>query len=120
MLSSETDSADGTIRARPRLHSGIGLEHEVQASLDGQNGSNEAASTGTFRQRMKKTSGFLRKLRKDSTPFRREQEASSTNATSAIGHAYSIGSNASASSLGRAGASDSTLGIASSAAEAVG
>ena len=68
---------------------------------------------GSFRQRMKKTSGFLRKLRKDNTQARRDKDASKPSGSSSSSHAYSIGSNPSATSLGRSGTSELTLGAMS-------
>lgn len=50
---------------------------------------------------MKKTSGFLRKLRKDNTQVRHNKDSAKPSGSSSSGRAYSIGSNPSATSLGR-------------------
>ncbi|SNX81885.1 uncharacterized protein MEPE_00590 [Melanopsichium pennsylvanicum] len=113
MLPRGTESPGGTMRARPRASSSIGLEQEINASPTSQGGAAQSASTGSFRQRMKKTSGFLRKLRKDNTQGRRNKDAPTPSGSSSSSHTYSFGSNPSATSLGRSGASETTLGAIS-------
>lgn len=99
----------GTVRSRPRATSSIGLEHEIHASTSEERANDQAATMGSFRQRMKKTSGFLRKLRKDNTQVRRDKDATKPSGSSSSGPAYSIGSNPSASSLNRSGTSEVTI-----------
>lgn len=98
MLPPDAESAHGSVRSRPRMNSSVGLEEEVNAISSSNIGKDQAASMGSFRQRMKKTSGFLRRLR--------AQPAKSSST-------YSAGSNPSATSLGRSGAGDATMSAAS-------
>ncbi|SPO20231.1 uncharacterized protein UTRI_00628_B [Ustilago trichophora] len=113
MLPPGPDSPHGTVRSRPRATSSIGLEQEINATPSTKSGGDQAASMGSFRQRMKKTSGFLRKLRKDNTQTRRDKDIPRPSGSSSSGHAYSIGSNPSATSLGRSGTSELTVGATS-------
>ncbi|KAJ1030135.1 hypothetical protein NDA16_001047 [Ustilago loliicola] len=101
---------DSPGRARPRASSSLGLEQEINNTTAAERGSDQASSMGSFRQRMKKTSGFLRKLRKDNTQVRRDKDPAKPSGSSSSGHAYSIGSNPSATSLGR---SEATVGAVS-------
>ncbi|SJX60602.1 uncharacterized protein SRS1_11831 [Sporisorium reilianum f. sp. reilianum] len=96
LLPAGSESGHGTVRARPRLNSSVGLEQEVNSISSSQNSADQAASTGSFRRRMKKTSGFLRRLRA-------QPKSSST---------YASGSNPSATSLGRGGAGESSISSA--------
>ncbi|KAJ1035121.1 hypothetical protein NDA18_000719 [Ustilago nuda] len=100
MLPLESESPG---RARPRLSNSLGLEQEINSTYAADQGN----SMGSFRQQMKKTSGFLRKLRKDNTPVRREKDAAKHSGFGSPGAAYSIGSNPSTTSLGR---SEGTIG----------
>ncbi|GAC73793.1 guanine nucleotide exchange factor [Moesziomyces antarcticus T-34] len=93
-------SPNATMRARSRASSSLGLEQEIHAATTDAD-AERASSMGSFRQRMKKTSGFLRKLRKDGTQPRRDRDANQPNGAGSSSGAYSTGSNPSATSLGR-------------------
>ena len=112
-LSPQASPANGAPRSRPRLNSSVGLEQEIQSVASRQGSSDPAASMGSFRQRMKKTSGFLRRLRKDTTPIRREKDAAKPGQPGSAGYTFSAGSNPSTTSLGRSGNSDHGVGAAS-------
>lgn len=107
-----TGSANTTPRSRPRLGSSVGLEQEIDDTMPGPSDTDSAVPMVSFRQRMKKTSGFLRKFRKDNTPARRDREAAESTRSGSVGHAYSIGSNPSSTSLGRSGISDTNISLA--------
>ncbi|GAC99289.1 hypothetical protein PHSY_006890 [Pseudozyma hubeiensis SY62] len=101
ILQPASEQGHGTVRSRPRLGASVGLEQEIDsASGQEHNATDPSASMGSFRQRMKKTSGFLRRLRKDIPP------SSKASAFSSSSNAYSVGSNASVASLGRSATSD--------------